>query len=111
MRGRLAAARGAPRLSLLLQLGDTTAFGRGATTRHTIAYGAKMLQRFPVDWATADIGADDLDGPAEIIMRLLTSLLQHPSEPPQDETQLRTLLNRWLAPALSRTAAAAHPHS
>lgn len=94
-----------PRLSLLLQLGDTTAFGRGATTPDTIAYGAKMLQRFPVDWTTAGIGAPDLDGLAEIMMRLLTSLLQHPSEAPQDEARLRTLLHRWLAPALSPTAA------
>ena len=100
-----------PRLSLLLQLGDTTAFGRGTTTRETIAYGAKMLQRFPVDWAAADIDEDDLNGLAEIIMRLLTSLLQHPSESLQDETRLRTFLNRWLAPALSRTSASAHPRS
>ncbi|MFI0451877.1 TetR/AcrR family transcriptional regulator [Actinomadura sp. 6N118] len=99
-----------PRLSLLLQLGDTTAFGRGATTRDTIAYGAEMLQRYPVDWAAAGIGEDDLNGLAEIIMRLLTSLLQHPSEPPQDEARLRALLNRWLAPALSRTSASAPPH-
>ncbi|MGW7601529.1 TetR family transcriptional regulator [Streptomyces antimycoticus] len=99
-----------PRLSLLLQLGDTTAFGRGATTKDTITYGAKMLQRFPVDWAAIGIGEDDLNGLAEIIMRLLTSLLQHPSEPPQDEARLRILLNRWLAPALSRTSASAHPH-
>ncbi|MEV0933459.1 TetR/AcrR family transcriptional regulator [Streptomyces phaeochromogenes] len=98
-----------PRLSLLLQLGDTTAFGRGATTRETIAYGAKMLQRFPVDWAAVGIDEDDLNGLAEIIMRLLTSLLQHPSEPPQDETRLRTFLHRWLAPALSGTSASAHP--
>ncbi|AYG78384.1 hypothetical protein DWB77_00491 [Streptomyces hundungensis] len=28
-----------PRLSLLLQLADTTVFGRGATTRDTITYG------------------------------------------------------------------------
>ncbi|MDJ1135780.1 TetR/AcrR family transcriptional regulator [Streptomyces iconiensis] len=97
-----------PRLSLLLQLGDTSAFGRGATTQGTIAYGAKMLRRFPVDWAAADIGEDDLRGLAEIIMRLLTSLLQHPSEAAQDEAHLRALLNRWLAPSLSRTTASAH---
>ncbi|MFI6519730.1 TetR/AcrR family transcriptional regulator [Spirillospora sp. NPDC050679] len=100
-----------PRLSLLLQLGDTGAFGRGATTGDTIAYGAEMLKRFPVDWEAAGIGEDDLNGLAEIIMRLLTSLLQHPGEPPQDEARLRALLNRWLAPALSLTPAAAHPRS
>ncbi|MFI0350049.1 TetR/AcrR family transcriptional regulator [Actinomadura sp. 9N407] len=90
-----------PRLSLLLQLGDSNAFGRGATTADTIAYGAKMLQRFPVDWAAAGIGEDDLNGLAEIIMRLLTSLLQHPGRPMQDEARLRALLNRWLAPAFN----------
>ncbi|MET7686061.1 TetR/AcrR family transcriptional regulator [Streptomyces sp. NPDC005423] len=100
-----------PRVSLLLQLADTTAFGRSATTRDTIAYGAKMLQRFPVDWAAAGIAEDDLNSLAEIIMRLLTSLLQHPGEAAQDETRLRTFLNRWLAPALSRTPASAPPRS
>ncbi|TDB95163.1 TetR family transcriptional regulator [Actinomadura sp. 7K534] len=90
-----------PRLSLLLQLGDSSAFGRGATTADTIAYGAKMLQRFPVDWAAVGIGEDDLNGLAEIIMRLLTSLLQHPSRPTQDEARLRALLDRWLAPAIN----------
>ncbi|MER5257381.1 TetR/AcrR family transcriptional regulator [Streptomyces sp. NPDC002855] len=95
-----------PRLSLLLQLEDTTAFGRGTTTQDTITYGAKMLQRFPVDWAAAGIEEEELQGLAEIIMRLLASLLQHPGEPPHDEDQLRTFLNRWLAPALSRTGPA-----
>ncbi|MFF1410840.1 TetR/AcrR family transcriptional regulator [Streptomyces sp. NPDC058289] len=100
-----------PRLSLLLQLGDPAAFGRGATTRDTIDRGAKMLQRFPVDWTASGIGEDDLNGLAEMIMRLLTSLLQHPSEVPQDEARLRTFLNRWLAPALSRPSPSAHPRS
>ncbi|MEU4826955.1 TetR/AcrR family transcriptional regulator [Actinomadura citrea] len=89
-----------PRLSLLLQLEDSAAFGRGATTADAIAYGAEMLQRFPVDWAAAGVGEDDLDGLAEIVMRLLTSLLQHPSEPPRDEAEVRAVLNRWLAPGL-----------
>ncbi|MGW6275348.1 TetR/AcrR family transcriptional regulator [Streptomyces sp. NPDC055060] len=89
-----------PRLSLLLQFEDTTAFGRGTTTEETIAYGAKMLRRFPVDWTTAGIEQEDLPGLAEIIMRLLASLLQHPGQPPHDEEGLRTFLTRWLAPAL-----------
>ncbi|KAB2388492.1 TetR/AcrR family transcriptional regulator [Actinomadura montaniterrae] len=89
-----------PRLSLLLQLKDSSAFGRGATTADAIAYGALMLRRFPVDWDAAGVGEDDLTGLAEIIMRLLTSLLQNPSEPPRDDERLRSLLERWLAPAL-----------
>lgn len=90
-----------PRLSLLLQLDDTTAFGRGTTTQQTITYGAQMLRRFPVDWTTAGVEDEDLKGLAEIIMRLLASLLQHPGQPPHDEEGLRTFLTRWLAPALS----------
>lgn len=89
-----------PRVSLLLHLGDPDAFGRGATTATTIDYGARMLRRFPVDWTTAGLSDADLPGLAEIIMRLLTSLLQHPGTPPRDEAQLRAFLERWLAPAL-----------
>ncbi|MBW8482363.1 TetR/AcrR family transcriptional regulator [Actinomadura parmotrematis] len=95
-----------PHLSLLLQVGDSGAFARGATTADAIAYGAAMLERFPVDWAAAGITGDDLGGLAEIIMRLLTSLLQRPGEPP-DEARLRALLGRWLAPALAPSRAPA----
>lgn len=97
-----------PRLSLLLQLKDSAAFGRGATTADAIAYGARMLHRFPVDWEAAGIGEDDLNGLAEIIMRLLTSLLEHPSEPPLEEDRLRAFLTRWLAPALRQPALHGH---
>ena len=88
-----------PRVSLLLQLGDSDAFGRGATTGTTIDYGARMLRRFGVDWAAAGITDADLHGLAELIMRLLTSFLQLPGTVPQDEERLRALLYRWLAPA------------
>ncbi|ROO85736.1 TetR family transcriptional regulator [Actinocorallia herbida] len=94
-----------PHLSLLLQLGDSGAFGRGATTGDAIAYGARMLHRFPVDWAAAGLTEDDLGGLAEMIMRLLTSFLQNPSDPAPDEARLRALLTRWLAPALARPSA------
>jgi hypothetical protein len=87
-------------VSLLLQLGDSDAFSRSATTGTTIAYGARMLRRYPVDWAAAGITDADLLGLAEIIMRLLTSLLSHPGSPPRDEVQLRALFQRWVAPAL-----------
>lgn len=88
-----------PRVSLLLQLGDSDAFGRGATTGTTIDYGARMLRRFGVDWAAAGITDADLHGLAELIMRLLTSFLQLPGTVPQDEERLRALLYRWLGPA------------
>ncbi|MEY9862649.1 AcrR family transcriptional regulator [Catenulispora sp. GAS73] len=92
-----------PRVSLLLRLDDSTAFARGATTDTTIAYGARMLRRFAVDWTAAGFADADLHGLAEVIMRLLTSFLQHPGTL-QDEDRLRELLNRWLAPALREGA-------
>ena len=93
-----------PRVSLLLRLDDSDAFARGATTATTIDYGARMLRRFGVDWSAAGFTDADLHGLAEIIMRLLTSFLQHPGNAPQQEDRLRALLNRWLAPAFRESA-------
>lgn len=94
-----------PRLGLLLQVGEGSAFGRGATSGPALVYGARSLGRFPVDWAAAGVTGADLDGLAELIMRLLTSLLQNPGEPRGDD-ELRAWLTRWIAPALSGGARA-----
>ena len=102
--GPLGAPKGRISTYAEVQLKDSAAFGRGATTADAIAYGARMLRRFPVDWDAAGFGEDDLHGLAEIILRLLTSLLEHPSEPPPEEARLRAFLTRWLAPALRRPA-------
>lgn len=89
-----------PRLGLLLQVGEDGAFGRGATSGPALLYGARMLRRFPVDWAAAGVTGDDLDGLAELVMRLLTSLLQNPGQSRGDD-ELRSWLTRWIAPALA----------
>lgn len=88
-----------PRLGLLLQVGEGSAFGRGATSGPALVYGAQTLRRYPVDWSAAGAAAQDLDGLAELIMRLLTSLLQNPG-PSRDHNELRAWLTRWTAPAL-----------
>jgi hypothetical protein len=93
-----------PQMSLLLQAGDPAAFGRGVTGRDALRYGSQVLHRFPVDWASAGVGEEDLDGLAEIIMRIFTSLLQHPGSEERDDDELRRWLNRWIAPALSSGA-------
>ncbi|WP_182376769.1 TetR/AcrR family transcriptional regulator [Nocardioides sp. WS12] len=90
-----------PRLSLLLQINDEGAFGRGATSALAVQYGAEMLHRFPVDWGEAGLGEDDLEGLAELIMRLLTSLLENPSDPARSDDELRDWLRKWIAPALT----------
>lgn len=88
-----------PRLSLLLELGDLGTFGREATSSATLAYGAQMLRRYPVNWSSVGISDDDLTGLAEVIMRLLISLLQNPNDR-RPEPQIRALLDRWLVPSL-----------
>ncbi|MFN3602384.1 MAG: TetR/AcrR family transcriptional regulator [Dietzia sp.] len=90
-----------PRLNLLLQLGDTAAFSRAATSPVMLGYGSAMLRRFPVDWADAGVSDADLDGLAEMIMRLLISLLDSSTEVPRPEDEVRALLERWLVPALT----------
>ena len=91
-----------PRLSLLLQFGDTDAFVQTATAPDILAYGAEKLRLFPVDWATGGVADADLPGLAEMILRLLMSMLQNPLDPPRPEAEVRAFLERWLAPALRR---------
>lgn len=90
-----------PRLNLLLELGDAGTFGRAATSPETLEYGARMLRRFPVDWADAGMTDADLPGLSEMILRLLISMLQNPTSPPRPAADVRALLERWLAPALA----------
>jgi len=90
-----------PRLNLLLEFGDAETFGRTATSPAILEFGAHMLRRYPVDWAQAGVTEDDLAGLAEIIMRLLISMLQNPSQPERPQAEVRALLERWLVPALA----------
>ena len=94
-----------PRLNLLLQLGDTDAFVRTANTPDVLEYGAQKLRLFPVDWAAGGVTDADLPGLAEMILRLLVSMLQTPFDPPRPEAEVRAFLERWLAPALRPPAA------
>jgi AcrR family transcriptional regulator len=86
-----------PRLTLLLQRGDPATFARAATSPETIEFGARMLRRFPVDWSSAGVSKRDLNGLAELILRLLISML---TDAPRPEAEVRRFLNRWLTPAL-----------
>jgi AcrR family transcriptional regulator len=89
-----------PRLSLLLQLGDSDAFVQSANTPDVLEYGAQKLRLFPVDWSSGGVADADLPGLAEMILRLLISMLQNPFDPPRPEVDVRAFLERWLAPAL-----------
>ncbi|MFJ5992895.1 TetR/AcrR family transcriptional regulator [Lentzea sp. NPDC092896] len=90
-----------PYLGLLLQAGESDFFTVAVTSPESFALGARILREVPVDWAGAGIATDDeLQGLAEILMRLFLSFLQHPSTPALTDDQLRALVRRWIGPAL-----------
>jgi AcrR family transcriptional regulator len=90
-----------PYLGLLLQAGESDFFTVAVTSPESFALGARILRDVPVDWAGAGIATDDeLQGLAEVLMRLFLSFLQHPSTPPLTDDQLRALVRRWIGPAL-----------
>jgi AcrR family transcriptional regulator len=94
---------GEPYLGLLLQIGETDSFTVGVTSPVAFSLGARILRNLPVDWPAAGVTTDDdLRGLAEILMRLFISFLRYPSTPPLADDQLRTLVRRWIGPALRR---------
>lgn len=90
-----------PYLGLLLQAGEADVFTVAVTSPMSFALGARILRNVPVDWSAVGVTTDeDLQGLAEILMRLFISFLQYPSTPPLTDDQLRSLVRRWIAPAL-----------
>jgi AcrR family transcriptional regulator len=90
-----------PYLGLLLQAGEADSFTAGVTSPLAFALGARILRNLPVDWPAAGVTTDDdLQGLAEILMRLFISFLQYPSTPALTDDRLRTLVHRWIGPAL-----------
>ena len=93
-----------PHLGLLLEAGEGDVFTGAVTSPQSFALGARILRNVPVDWATVGVTTeDDFRGLAEILMRLFLSFLRYPSTPPLTDDQLRTLVRRWLGPALDGT--------
>lgn len=89
-----------PYIGLLFQAGETDIFSRGVTSAMALSLGADILRRIPVDWSQIGVADEELEGLAEILMRLFVSFLQYPSDPPRSEDELRALVRRWLGPAL-----------
>lgn len=90
-----------PYLGLLLQAGEADFFTDGVISSLSFSYGARILRNVPVDWSTVGVTTEeDLQGLAEVLMRLFMSFLQYPSTPALSEDGLRTLVRRWIGPAL-----------
>jgi len=96
-----------PYLGLLLRAGEADFFAARITSPLAFALGARILRNVPVDWPAVGVASDgDLQGLAEILMRLFISFLQHPSTPALTDDQLRALVHRWIGPALRERPAA-----
>ncbi len=92
---------GEPRLGLLLQAGEADFFTAEVTSPLAFSLGARILRNVPVDWPVVGVTTDeDLQDLAEILMRLFISFLQYPSTPALTDDRIRTLVGRWIGPAL-----------
>ncbi|WP_285752371.1 TetR/AcrR family transcriptional regulator [Lentzea sp. NBRC 105346] len=89
-----------PYLGLLLQAGESDFFTDAVASPQSFALGARILRNVPVDWAAAGVTDDDLEGLAELLMRLFLSFLRYPSTPALTDDELRALVRRWIGPAL-----------
>lgn len=87
-------------IGALFQAGETDIFSRDVTSSMAFSIGADILRRLPVDWSESGVPDEELEGLAEILMRLFASFLQYPAAPPRSEDELRALVRRWLGPAL-----------
>ena len=92
---------GEPHLGLLLVAGEADFFTAEVTSSQAFALGARILRNVPVDWSAVGVTSDeDLQGLAEILMRLFLSFLHYPSTPAFTDDGLRALVRRWIGPAL-----------
>ena len=89
-----------PSIGLLFQAGETEVFSLGVTSTMAFGVGADILRRIPVDWSAVGVRDEELEGLAEILMRLFDSYLRNPADPPASADDIRDLARRWLGPAL-----------
>lgn len=87
-------------IGALLQAGEADVFSRAVTSSLALSVGSGILRRVPVDWSEIGVSDSELESLAEMLMRLFVSFLQYPAAPPRSEDELRSLVRRWLGPAL-----------
>lgn len=90
-----------PRIGILLEAEDEDLFGRGITSAAGLGLATQFLGDLPVDWTTNGVQECDLEGLAELMLRLIGSLMQHPPATPRSTESDRAFLRRWLGPALT----------
>lgn len=92
--------RGDPALNHLIAPGRISSTLAGLTAPSSIALGRSLLAGFPVDWAAAGLEGDVQRELVEHLLRTLQSLVLDPGEPERSGAELRTYLQRWVAPGV-----------
>jgi AcrR family transcriptional regulator len=91
-----------PALNRLIAPGRISSTIDGLTAPSSIALGRAWLASFGVDWEVAGLAGDAEAEFVEHLLRTLQSFVLDPGEPVRSGAELRTYLQRWVAPALRR---------
>ncbi len=89
-----------PQLTLLLTAGRTEPFMTGFTSSIALEMTREAIRLAPVDWAGAGLSHMEIEELADLMLRLIASMLIDPPDPPRTGASLRRYLRRWIAPAL-----------
>ncbi len=77
---------------------------RGVTSAYSRAFGANILRTSDVEWHEPLL--EDL---AEFMLRIVSSFVVDPGQPPKRGAELRAFLREFLGPAVARVAVGAKP--
>ncbi|WP_068273131.1 TetR/AcrR family transcriptional regulator [Aldersonia kunmingensis] len=89
---------------LLLQVGESQLFARGATSSTSMEFAQNIVRRLPIDWDQTPLSGHELDNLTELLLRLVVSFLEHPPEPPRSGEELREFLRGVIRPMLAPRA-------
>ena len=88
-----------PYLGLMLTPGRIGVLRDGTRSPAALRLGRMILDRFPVAWPPG-VGDRQLDELVELMLRIAHSLRADPGSPPRSTDELRSVLGRWVAPAV-----------
>jgi AcrR family transcriptional regulator len=88
-------------LGILLTVDRAGAFSAGVTSDIARGFGRSMIDRFAVDWSSAGLDDEALDGMVEHMLRVVQSFVIDPGDPPRTGDDLRDYLREWVAPAIT----------
>jgi AcrR family transcriptional regulator len=89
-----------PQLALLLAHDRSNLFSRKILVPAEIERCRVILQHTRIDWSELGYDEQAIDELVEFLLRIISSMVIAPLDPPRTPTQLRAYLRRWIGPAL-----------